>query len=39
MVAYDESEKNNYQYIVFEIDEGLAGISPNVGRNAKIRPT
>ena len=27
MVAYDESEKNNYQYIVFEIVEGLAGIS------------
>jgi dTDP-4-amino-4,6-dideoxygalactose transaminase len=27
MVAYDESQHNNYQYIVFEIDEELAGIS------------
>jgi len=27
LIHYDESEKNNYQYIVLEIDEHLAGIS------------
>jgi len=27
LVTYDEAEKNNYQYIVCEIDENLAGIS------------
>lgn len=26
LAAYDEAEKNNYQYIVLEIDEGVAGI-------------
>jgi dTDP-4-amino-4,6-dideoxygalactose transaminase len=26
-VAYDESEKCNYQYIVFEVDDGVTGIS------------
>src|SRR6185503_7603314 len=24
---FDEAEKNNYQYVVFEVDEALAGIS------------
>ncbi len=28
-VIYDESEKNNYQYIVLEIDEQAAGINRN----------
>ena len=27
LITYDESEANNYQYIVVEVDEGLAGIS------------
>jgi len=27
LVTYDETEKNNYQYIVCEIDEDLTGIS------------
>lgn len=27
MVTYDESERNNYQYIVLEVDEAVAGIS------------
>jgi dTDP-4-amino-4,6-dideoxygalactose transaminase len=27
MLAYDESEQGNYQYIVLEIDEGFSGIS------------
>lgn len=27
LVSYDESEKNNYQYIVCEVDENTAGIS------------
>ena len=27
MLAYDESEQGNYQYIVLEIDESLSGIS------------
>lgn len=27
VMAYDEREKNNYQYVVIEIDEGEAGIS------------
>lgn len=27
MVHYDESEKNNYQYVIFELDEATAGIS------------
>jgi len=32
-LAYDESEKNNYQYIVAEVDETVAGI----GRDTVIR--
>jgi dTDP-4-amino-4,6-dideoxygalactose transaminase len=27
LIEYDEVEKNNYQYIILEIDEKLAGIS------------
>ena len=27
MLAYDDREKNNYQYVVLEIDEELVGIS------------
>lgn len=27
LVRYDETEKNNYQYIVCEVDESIAGIS------------
>ncbi len=27
MVLFDESERNNYQYVVFEIDEDVTGIS------------
>jgi dTDP-4-amino-4,6-dideoxygalactose transaminase len=27
MVAYDETERNNFQYIILEIDELLAGIN------------
>jgi dTDP-4-amino-4,6-dideoxygalactose transaminase len=27
MITYDESEKNNYQYVILEIDEQVAGIS------------
>jgi dTDP-4-amino-4,6-dideoxygalactose transaminase len=29
LVTYDESEKNNYQYIILEIDEWAAGINRN----------
>ena len=27
MVTYDETERNNYQYVVMEIDEAKSGIS------------
>ena len=27
LITYDENEKQNYQYIIVEIDEGLAGVS------------
>lgn len=27
LVSYDEHEKNNYQYVVCEIDEGMCGVS------------
>jgi dTDP-4-amino-4,6-dideoxygalactose transaminase len=30
LVAYDESEDNNYQYIVLEVDEAVTGISRDV---------
>ncbi len=29
LTAYNESEKNNYQYIILEIDPAIAGISRN----------
>lgn len=27
MISYDENEKRNYQYIIFEVDESVTGIS------------
>lgn len=33
MVEYDEMEKNNYQYIVIEIDEAVTGISRDFVNN------
>jgi dTDP-4-amino-4,6-dideoxygalactose transaminase len=30
MFCYDENEKNNYQYIILEIDEGKTGISRDI---------
>jgi dTDP-4-amino-4,6-dideoxygalactose transaminase len=30
MVAYDEAEENNYQYIVLEIDQGMSGVSRDI---------
>jgi dTDP-4-amino-4,6-dideoxygalactose transaminase len=33
LVTYDEEEKNNYQYIVIEIDEDITGISRDIINN------
>jgi dTDP-4-amino-4,6-dideoxygalactose transaminase len=33
MVAYDEMERNNYQYVVIEIDETITGISRDLINN------
>jgi dTDP-4-amino-4,6-dideoxygalactose transaminase len=30
LVRYDPAERNNYQYVVFEIDENVAGLSRDV---------
>ena len=30
LIRYDETEKNNYQYLVCEVDEGSAGISRDI---------